>query len=187
VMTLYNLNSMTGLRAYSFGHMVIRLLWNATWLLAASWTPKYFARWRRFLLRLFGAQMAPFSDVRGTARVWYPPLLTMESHTVLSAQVNCYNMERVTIKSNTIVSRLAFICAGTHDYTKASHPLVARPIVIGPNVWVCAEAFVGPGSHVPEGCVVGARSVVTGQLQPWSVYAGNPCRRIKAREYDPAS
>lgn len=176
-------------RAPSFPlrHRLLRLLWNLVWLLAASWTPKRFARWRRFLLRLFGAQMAERSDVRASARVWYPPWLTMGRATVLADGVICYNMAPITIHENTIISQRAFLCAGTHDYTKGSHPLVTRPIEIGPHAWVAAEAFVGPGAKVAEGCVVGARAVVNGRLEPWSVYAGNPAARIKIRGYDAAT
>ncbi|SIS92776.1 LbetaH domain-containing protein [Phaeovulum vinaykumarii] len=176
-------------RAPSFPlrHRLLRLIWMIVWALGASWTPKKLVRWRRFLLRLFGASMADRTDVRGSARVWYPPWLRMERATVLAEGVICYNMAPITIRENTIISQRAFLCAGTHDYTRGSHPLVTRPIEIGPHAWVCAESFVGPGAVVSEGCVVGARAVVNGRLAPWGVYAGNPATRIKERQFDAGS
>jgi len=173
--------------SFSLRHRLLRVVWGGVWGLAASWTPPRASSWRRFLLRLFGATMADRSDVRGSARVWYPPWLTMERGTVLAEGVICYNMAPVIIRENCIISQRVFLCAGTHDYTKGSHPLVTRPIEIGPNAWVCAEAFIGPGSVVAEGCVVGARAAVSGRLEPWGVYAGNPVKRIKDRRYDPSS
>lgn len=172
-------------RAYfSFKHKALRVIWSMIWLILASWTPKKFAPWRRFLLRSFGATIEGNSDVRGSARVWYPPNLQMASHCILADGVQCYNMAPIRLHLSTIVSQRAFLCGGTHDYTKGDHPLITRAIEIGPHAWVAAEAFVGPGTIVSEGCVIGARAVVNGRLEPWSVYAGNPAKRIKERLID---
>lgn len=143
--------------------------------------------WRRALLRLFGAEIADSAIVQGGARIWYPPNLRMRPHAVMADGVICYNMAPVTIGENSIVSQRAVLCGGTHDFTLASNPLQTRPIDIGANVWIASEAFVGPGVCVPDGCVIGARAVATGRLEPWTVYAGNPARPIKKRDYDPFS
>ncbi|WP_219784979.1 hypothetical protein [Celeribacter sp. PS-C1] len=109
----------------------------------------------------------------------------MAANSVLADGVECYNMARISLGEGAIVSQRAFLCGGTHDYTRATNPLVTRPIEIGARAWVCAEAFVSPGCVVSEGCVVGARSVVSGVLEPWGVYAGNPAQKVKTRDFDP--
>jgi putative colanic acid biosynthesis acetyltransferase WcaF len=166
---------------FSVAHKATRVAWALVWFFGARWTPRSFAPWRRFLLRLFGAKMGERTDVRGSARVWYPANLVMEQNCILAEGVDCYNMASITLRLGTVVSQRAFLCAGTHDYSKGALPLVTRPIEIGPYAWIAAEAFVGPGAIVAEGCVVGARAVVNGPLEPWGVYAGNPARRIKER------
>ena len=176
-----------GAAQFSLGHRVLRLVWGLVWRLFAAWTPPPFNRWRLFILRLFGAKIHPTALVRGPARIWYPPNLTMEAYAVIGAEAEIYNMAPVVIGENSIVSQRAYLCGGTHDFTRASNPLITRPITIGPNVWVAADAFIGPGVTVPGGCVIGARAVVTGRLEPWTVYAGNPARAIKRRDYDPQS
>ncbi|MGH6957429.1 MAG: hypothetical protein ACREEW_12265, partial [Caulobacteraceae bacterium] len=60
--------------------------------------------------------------------------------------------------------------------------LVARPIEIGPRAWIAAEAFVGPGVTVGEGAVLGARGVAMRDLEPWTIYAGNPATPLRRRE-----
>lgn len=56
----------------------------------------------------------------------------------------------------------------------------ARPIVVGDNVWLCAEAVLLKGARVPDGCVVGLRSVVTrGFDEPDCVLAGSPARVVR--------
>lgn len=172
---------------FSIRHKLLRALFGIVWLVVAAWTPPQMNAWRRNVLRAFGARIDPTATVRGGARIWYPPTLTMKAYSVLADGVTCYNMAPIVIGENSIVSQRAFLCGGTHDFTRASNPLIVRPITIGANVWIAAEAFVGPGVTVPEGCVIGARAVVAGPLEPWMVYAGNPARAIRQRRYDPLS
>ena len=55
----------------------------------------------------------------------------------------------------------------------------ARPICIGSNVWVGFDCCVLPGVSIGEGPVVGARSVVTEDVPPYTIVAGNPARTIR--------
>jgi acetyltransferase-like isoleucine patch superfamily enzyme len=59
----------------------------------------------------------------------------------------------------------------------------ARPIRIGRNVWIGFDSCVLPGVRIGRGAVVGARSVVTEDVPPYAVVAGNPARVI--RRLDP--
>jgi acetyltransferase-like isoleucine patch superfamily enzyme len=58
----------------------------------------------------------------------------------------------------------------------------ARPIHIGRNVWIGFDACVQAGVTIGEGAVVGARSVVTEDVEPFSLVAGNPARPIRKLE-----
>jgi acetyltransferase-like isoleucine patch superfamily enzyme len=57
-----------------------------------------------------------------------------------------------------------------------------RPIRIGPNVWIGFDSCILPGVSIGEGSIVGARSVVTESVPPYSVVAGNPARVIRQLE-----
>jgi acetyltransferase-like isoleucine patch superfamily enzyme len=54
-------------------------------------------------------------------------------------------------------------------------------IVIGSDVWLGANVVVLDGARIGEGCVVAAGSVVMGELEPYSIYAGVPARRVRGR------
>ena len=58
---------------------------------------------------------------------------------------------------------------------------MTAPIVIGENVWLAADVFVGPGVTIGELAVVGARSVVVRDLPARKICVGNPCRAAKDR------
>jgi putative colanic acid biosynthesis acetyltransferase WcaF len=167
--------------SFSLANRLLRAAWLVVWAVGASWTPRQLAPWRRFLLRCFGARMAPGSDVRSSARVWFPPNLHMHARAVVGPQVNVYCMGPIEVGEDALVSQGAHLCAGSHDSDSPEFQLVAKPIRIGARAWIAAEAFVGPGATVGEGAVVGARAVVFGELQPWTVYSGNPARAIRAR------
>lgn len=168
--------------SFSLGNRLFRLVWTVAWLALAAWTPAPFSPWRRLLLRAFGAQVEAQCDVRGSARVWYPPHLRMARRSQLAAGVVCYNMAPVTLGEGALVSQRAVLCAGTHDIDDPSFQLVARPISVGAGAWVASEAFVGPGVTVGEGAVLGARAVAFRDLPPWTVFAGNPARQIRMRQ-----
>jgi putative colanic acid biosynthesis acetyltransferase WcaF len=92
-----------------------------------------------------------------------------------------YNLGPVRIGARATVSHRAHLCAGTHDYRDPALPLLRLPIVIGPQAWVCADAFVAPGCVVGEGAIVGAAAVVVRDVPPWQIVGGNPARVIKQR------
>ena len=60
----------------------------------------------------------------------------------------------------------------------------AKPIHIGRNVWIGFDCVVLPGVSVGDGSIVGARSVVTQDVPPFTLAAGNPARIIRTFEND---
>ena len=57
----------------------------------------------------------------------------------------------------------------------------AKPITIKDNCWLASNVVVCGGVTIGEGCVIGAGSVVTRDIPPYSLAAGNPCRVIRRR------
>jgi putative colanic acid biosynthesis acetyltransferase WcaF len=167
--------------SFSLANRLLRAAWIPVWRLGAGWTPRQLHPWRRFLLRMFGARMAPGSDVRGSAKVWFPANLEMHEDAVIGPGVNVYTMGKIVVGRKALVSQGAHLCAGTHDFDSPEFQLKSKPITIGAYAWIAAEAFVGPGARIGEGAVVGARAVVFGELEPWTVYSCNPARLIRQR------
>lgn len=54
-------------------------------------------------------------------------------------------------------------------------------VVIGNRVWIGYRAIILPGVTIGEGAVVGAGAVVTKDVDPYSIMAGNPARKIGER------
>lgn len=172
--------------SFGLGHRLYRAAWAVAWLLLARWTPPVFNPWRRTLLRLFGARIAASARIHASARIWYPANLEMADQACLGPRVDCYSMARITLGRYALASQGAHLCAGTHDIDDPHFQLRALPIAIGERAWVAAEAFVGPGVTIGDGAVLGARAVAFSDLQPWTVYIGNPAREARKRRRDGA-
>jgi putative colanic acid biosynthesis acetyltransferase WcaF len=172
-------NPRMGGASFSFELRIKRVVFGVVWLLLARWTPPQLRSWRRLLLNAFGARIAKGANVYSSVTIWYPPFLSMDEYATLGPRVRCYNQARIHLGAHATVSQDASLCAGTHDYNDPDFQLITRPINIGAKVWVAAEAFVGPGVTIGERAVLGARGVATRDLEPGTIYAGNPARPLK--------
>lgn len=56
-----------------------------------------------------------------------------------------------------------------------------KPIVIGDDVWIGSRALIMKGVHIGNGAIIGAGSVVTKDVPPYEIWAGNPAHFIKSR------
>ncbi len=173
----------TRLQPLTAGDRMLRAVWAAASLLLFRPTPRPLHAWRRWLLRAFGAKIGKSARIYPTVKIWAPWNLVLKNHSCLGYYVDCYNCARITLEEGAMVSQYSFLCTGTHDYRSKAMPLVAKPIIVGKNAWVCADVFVGPGVTVGEGAVVAARSSVYRDVAPWTVVAGNPAGFLKTRSF----
>lgn len=166
----------------SLGNRAGRALWGVVWLLLFRPSPRPLHAWRRLLLGLFGARLGRGVRVYQSTRIWAPWNLTMGDYSVLGDHVDCYAVDRIEIGAHSIVSQYTFLCAATHDPDQPSFPLITKPIRIGAQAWVAADAFIGPGVTVGDGAVVGARACVFKDVAPGAIVGGNPARLIRMRK-----
>jgi putative colanic acid biosynthesis acetyltransferase WcaF len=159
--------------------------WKAAWLVLFRSTPKRCNRWRLFLLRLFGATIRGRPFVYPSARIYAPFLLTLENHACLGPYSEVYNLGPVRMKTQATLSQQAYICNGTHDFDDPAQPLLVGEITIGEDVFIGARAFILPGINVGDYALVAACAVVTKDVAPGDVVAGNPARVIRTRRKQP--
>lgn len=175
------------LRLYRNWHglknQIVRLSWSMVWMAFARWTPRFVLnRYRALILRCFGARVGTGCRLTSSMEVWIPSRLRMGSHVWIDKNVNLYDVERITIGDNVIISDGAYICTATHDVTSRAFELVTAPVTIKSCAWIAAKAIVLPGVTIGEGAVVGAGAVVTKDVEPWAIVAGNPARVVRKRE-----
>ncbi|MBZ9728623.1 putative colanic acid biosynthesis acetyltransferase [Salegentibacter sp. JZCK2] len=169
--------------SFSLANKLGRVLWNVCyWIFFRPFNLELFKGWRRFILRSFGAKIGKNSGVYASAKIWAPWNLEMGNHSNIGPQVDCYNQGKIIIGNQTVISQKCYLCASSHDHTISNFPLILKPITIDNQVWIAAAAFIGPGVHIGEGAVIGAKSAVFKEVNSWSVVGGNPAKFIKKRE-----
>jgi len=91
----------------------------------------------------------------------------------------------ITIHNNVNISQGVRMYSKINDYLNfdkvIKDKVVLNPIEIQNNVIVGSGTVIIGNTTLSEGCVVGALSFVKVNLEPWSVYAGNPLKFIKKR------
>ena len=113
-------------------------------------------------------------------------------------QDGCRVYGDVSIGQRCIFAPNAFVSSGTHVFDAFPHrpiqeqetlaPATQRPIRIHADCWFGINVVITPGVTVGRGCVIGANSVVTGDLPPYQVAAGSPARAVRKRlEFAPKS
>ncbi len=173
--------SMLSFTRLSFKNKLSRAIWQMFWLLLYRPTPRILHPWRCLLLRLFGAKLGTAVHPYPSARVWAPWNLEMGDHSCLSEHVNCYCVDKIRIGAHSTISQYSFLCTASHDYTDPEMPLITAPITVGERAWITSDVYVAPGVTIGDGAVVGARSSVFKDVEPWTVVAGHPAKTIKQR------
>jgi putative colanic acid biosynthesis acetyltransferase WcaF len=179
---MHNQNTFTG-PSFSLRNRLGRVVWGLVDSILFKLSPKPLHAWRSFLLRCFGATVGRGVHVYPDVKIWAPWNVVLRDECGIGSGAILYAQGKITIGYRAVISQGVHLCAGTHDYTKSGFPLITMPIFIGDQVWIAAEAFVHPGVTIAEGCVIGARSVVTKDMPAWMVCAGHPCKPIKERVF----
>lgn len=170
-------------KALSRSSKIYRLIWAITSIILIRPLPRTMGQsWIHFIYRLFGATIGKRVLLYPSAVVYDPRNLIMKDHSEIGPKAEIYNVNRIVLENSAIVSQRAYLCTASHDINNPDFPLITKPITIGRNSWVAADAFIGMGVTIGEGAVVGACAAVFKDVEPWTVVGGNPAEFIKKRE-----
>ena len=132
-----------------------------------------------------GCRFDVFDNGRGK------PSLVFGKDVQLNDYVHLVAMDSVTIGNNVLMASHIFISDNSHGSYKGdgndSDPNVSplkrdyptQSIEIGDNSWICEGVMIMPGASIGQGCVIGAHSIVRGEIPDYTIAVGNPAKAIK--------
>lgn len=82
----------------------------------------------------------------------------------------------VTISHNTLI--YSHTATPTVSYLSSVYNDIKK-VKIGDGAWIGARCTILPGAIVADNCMIGAGSVVSKNTTAFTLYAGNPCKKIK--------
>ena len=73
----------------------------------------------------------------------------------------------------------------THHYEQEIPPLSKMPLkgdtIVGNDVWIGQNVTILPGVHIGDGVIIGLNSVISKNVEPYTIVAGNPAKVIRKR------
>jgi acetyltransferase-like isoleucine patch superfamily enzyme len=112
------------------------------------------------------------------------------SGTFLNIGVMVASLELVEIGDHCMLANGCYVSDASHRFDDPRLPVPWQgftskgPTRIGDNVWCGLNVVVTSGVTVGERCVIGANSVVTSDIPPFSIAAGVPARVLRRIEYE---
>src|SRR5262249_21288121 len=99
---------------------------------------------RVLILRLFGARIAPGVVIKPHVRVKF--LAPVDRREQLDRRGCLDRQSRPCVDRRPMLYlQDAYLCTGSHDWSKETFDLVTQPIVIEDGAWICAKTTTGPG------------------------------------------
>ncbi|NTX05536.1 sugar O-acetyltransferase [Myxococcus sp. CA040A] len=113
----------------------------------------------------------------------YGTFITLGERVYMNFQCVILDCNQITIGDDVSFGPNVHIYAATHPLDadeRIKGPELARPVTIGAKTWVGGGAIIVAGVTIGEGVTIGAGSVVTKDIPPYVLAAGNPCRVIRS-------
>ena len=117
----------------------------------------------------------------------FPQRIKIGYNVFINRNVNIVARDSIEIGDNVMIGPNTVINSGSHVFNDVEKLIRDQghrkaPIIIENNVFIGGNSFILPGVTIGEGSVVGAGSIVTKSVEPFSVVVGNPARIIKRRK-----
>lgn len=166
---------------YQPGGKIKRALWHIINHLFVKTHCFHIKQIKIFILKLFGAKIGKHVNIKPGVNIKYPWFLEIGENTWIGENVWIDNLAKVSIGKNVCLSQGAMLLCGNHNYKKPTFDLMVQPIALEDGVWIGAQSVVCPGITCHSHAVLSVGSVATGNLDPYTIYSGNPAQKVKER------
>jgi maltose O-acetyltransferase len=136
-------------------------------------------RWA--FVRLFGNELGPDCTLERRIRLTSRGGVRIGANCNINCNVTLDGRGGIVLGDRVNVSPDVRIITAEHDPHSPTFEGREGPVHVEGRVWIATAAIILPGTKLGHGAVVGAGAVVRGQVDPWTIVAGNPARPIGRR------
>jgi len=133
---------------------------------------------RSALIRLFGGRVGRSCRFASRVEVTIPWNVRIGARVQVREGAIIYSLGPITIGDDSVLDARAHLCAGTHDMTDPTFPLVKPPITLGDRCFIGIDAYVAPEVELGDDCRVWPRASVYKSFPAGTSLKGNPARPI---------
>jgi len=126
------------------------------------------------LLKIFGAELGEGVIIKPAVNIKFPWKLRVGDHSWIGEKVWIDNLSEVRIGRNVTLSQGSLLLTGTHDHARTTFDFLSNPITLEDGVWIGARAIVSGGITCGTHSILGLNSVAEKDLEPYTIYKGNP-------------
>ncbi len=121
------------------------------------------------------------------------PEIMIGNNVVITAHSYISCIDKVSIGNGVLFGVNAFVTDNFHGRGEPHELLIPPndrelfskgPVIIEDNVWIGRNACIMPGVHVGKGAIIGSNSVVTHDVEAFSVVGGVPARTIRKTDIE---
>lgn len=107
--------------------------------------------------------------------------ISLGNYILISPGTSIRSAESIDIGDSTMIaSDVVITDSDWHGiYDRTDYVATPKPVKINKNVWIGERSIILKGTQIGENSIIGAGSVVHGDIPPNSVYAGNPAKEVK--------
>jgi len=122
-------------------------------------------------------------SVEQPARAAEPPVISIGDHVGLRPYCTISAAEKIVIEDSVIISAFTTVIDSDHTFANGipnvmHNPLVTSPVRIGEGTWIGERVSVLRGANIGRCCIIGANSVVRGEIPDYSIAVGAPARVV---------
>jgi acetyltransferase-like isoleucine patch superfamily enzyme len=151
----------------------------------------YFKVWRKIFLKYFFYSIDKSSDIRFGCHIINSQRIYIGRNVVIRPGVKLFGSDpstpnlHIKINDDVLIGSDVHIYTNNHNFYDKDRSIFVQghqdvePVMIEFGSWIGAKAVILPGVTIGRGAVVGAGAIVTKDVPPFTVVAGNPARIVK--------
>jgi acetyltransferase-like isoleucine patch superfamily enzyme len=144
---------------------------------------------RKAFYRLFGMKIGYGSSIHMMARIYDPRHIVIGEDTIVGERSSLDGRKQLpnsngglTIGDHTDIASEVMIWTSQHDIHDPNFKAIEEKVTIGDYVFIGPRSIILPGVNVGDGAIIGAGSIVTKDVESFSIVVGSPAKKIGERK-----